>query len=279
VRVVRSVADLRFARAELSASLGFVPTMGALHAGHGSLVARARAECASVVASVYVNPMQFGPNEDLTSYPRTFDADAAMLERLGVDVLFAPSDDVMYPPGAQTSVDPGPLAAALEGERRPGHFRGVATVVLKLFNLVTPHRAYFGQKDAQQLAVIRQLTADFDLPIQIVACPIVREADGLALSSRNAYLDTQQRRDAARLSLALHGVAQSLVAGNADVATLTADAIGVLLPLRPDYIAVVEPRAFVPLVTAPASSDLLVVGAAFCGATRLIDNVAVRTPA
>jgi pantoate--beta-alanine ligase len=278
VRVVRSVADLRFARADLAAPVGFVATMGALHAGHGSLVARARAECASVVASVYVNPMQFGPSEDLALYPRTFDADAAMLERLGVDILFAPADDVMYPPGAQVTVDPGPLAAALEGERRPGHFRGVATVVLKLFNLVTPHRAYFGQKDAQQLAVIRQMTADFDLPIQIAGCPIVREADGLALSSRNAYLDTQQRRDAANLSLALHGVARSLVAGDADVAMMTAAAMEVLAPLRPDYIAVVDPRAFVPLVTATAASDLLVVGAAFCGATRLIDNVAVRTP-
>jgi pantoate--beta-alanine ligase len=252
--------------------------MGALHAGHGSLIARACAECASVIASVYVNPMQFGPKEDLASYPRTFDADAAMLERLGVGVLFAPTDEVMYPHGAQTVVDPGPLATALEGERRPGHFRGVATVVLKLFNLVTPHRAYFGQKDAQQLAVIRQMTADFDLPIQIVGCPIVREADGLALSSRNAYLHTQQRRDAANLSQALYNVARALVAGNVDVARMTADAIEVLAPLRPDYIAVVDQHAFVPLDTAPAASDLLVVGAAFCGATRLIDNVAVRTP-
>jgi pantoate--beta-alanine ligase len=252
--------------------------MGALHVGHGSLIARARAECASVVASVYVNPLQFGPSEDLARYPRPFDADVAMLERLGVDIVFAPSDDVMYPPGAQSTVDPGPLATALEGERRPGHFRGVATVVLKLFNLVTPNRAYFGQKDAQQFAVIRQLTEDFDLQIQIVGCPIVREADGLALSSRNAYLDTQQRRDAAKLSMALHAIAQALVAGDVDIAQLTAGAIDVLAPLRADYIAVVDPHAFIPLVTAPAASDLLVVGAAFCGATRLIDNVAVRTP-
>jgi pantoate--beta-alanine ligase len=252
--------------------------MGALHAGHGSLIARARAECASVVASVYVNPTQFGPTEDLALYPRTFDSDVGMLERLGVDILFAPSDDVMYPPGAQSTVDPGPLAAALEGERRPGHFRGVATVVLKLFNLITPNRAYFGQKDAQQLAVVRQMTEDFDLPIQIVGCPIVREADGLALSSRNAYLDTQQRRDAPKLSNALHGIAQALVAGDVDIARLTAGAVEILAPLRADYIAVVDPRAFVPLANATAASDLLVVGAAYCGATRLIDNVAVRTP-
>jgi pantoate--beta-alanine ligase len=278
VRVVRSIADLRFARAGLAAPVGLVPTMGALHAGHGSLVARARAECASVVASVYVNPLQFGPNEDLALYPRTFDSDVAMLERLGTDILFAPADDVMYPPGARTAIDPGPLAGALEGERRPGHFRGVATVVLKLFNLVTPQRAYFGQKDAQQLAVVRQMTADFDLPIQIVGCPIVREADGLALSSRNAYLATKERRDAANLSNALQAVAQALVAGQFDIVRLVADATALLAPLRLDYIAVVDQRAFVPLDTAPASSDLLVVGAAYCGATRLIDNVAVRTP-
>ena len=252
--------------------------MGALHAGHASLIARARAECASVVASLYVNPLQFGPSEDLARYPRPFDADAAMLERLGTDVLFAPSDDVMYPPGAQTTVDPGLIAAHLEGERRPGHFRGVATVVLKLFNLVAPQRAYFGQKDAQQLAVVRQMTADFDLPVQIVGCPIVREDDGLALSSRNAYLSSQERRDAVKLSIALQSIAQALVDGQSDIPRLIADATALLAPLRSDYIAVVDPRSFEPLVTAPALSDLLVAGAAYCGATRLIDNVGVRTP-
>lgn len=278
MRVVRSAPDLRSARAGLAGPVGFVPTMGALHAGHASLVARARAECASVVASLYVNPLQFGPREDLARYPRTFDADAAMLERLGTDVLFAPTDDVMYPPGAQSTIDPGQIAAQLEGEHRPGHFRGVATIVLKLFNLVAPQRAYFGQKDAQQLAVVRQMTADFDLPVQIVACPIVREDDGLALSSRNAYLSTQERRDAVNLPQALRSVAQALVDGKADIQRLIADATGMLAPLRLDYIAVVDPRSFAPLVTASAASDLLVVGAAYCGATRLIDNVGVRTP-
>jgi len=278
VHVVRSVSDLRAARAALSSPVGFVPTMGALHAGHASLVARARAECATVVVSVYVNPLQFGPGEDLSRYPRRFDADAAMLERIGTDLLFAPADDVMYPPGAQTTIDPGSLASQLEGERRPGHFRGVATVVLKLFNLVVPQRAYFGQKDAQQLAVVRQMTADVDLPVEIVGCPIVREDDGLALSSRNIYLSTQERRDAVKLSQALQSVAQALVAGRTDAHRLVADAAALLAPLRLDYIAVVDPRAFVPLVTAPAESDLLVVGAAYCGATRLIDNVSMRTP-
>jgi pantoate--beta-alanine ligase len=278
VRVVRTIADLRSARATLASPVGFVPTMGALHAGHGSLVARARADCASVVASVYVNPLQFGPAEDLRSYPRTFDADAAMLERLGTGIVFAPSDDTMYPPGAQITVDPGPLGERLEGERRPGHFRGVATIVLKLFNLVAPQRAYFGQKDAQQLAVIRRLAADLDLPVEIVGCPIVREDDGLALSSRNAYLSVTERGDAANLSRALAFIAQSLVAGNSDVVRAIADATTIAAPLRVDYLAVVDQRAFVPLVSAPAASDLLVVGAAFCGATRLIDNVGVRTP-
>jgi pantoate--beta-alanine ligase len=252
--------------------------MGALHAGHGSLVARARAECASVVASVYVNPLQFGPAEDLSRYPRTFDSDIAMLERLGTDVVFAPADDVMFSPGAQTTIDPGPLAAHLEGERRPGHFRGVATVVLKLFNLVAPQRAYFGRKDAQQLAVVRRMTADLDVPVEIVGCPIVREADGLALSSRNAYLTTSERRDAANLAHALHSAAQALVGGQTDAERVIADATLLLAPLRLDYIAVVDPLEFVPLATTKSTCDLLVAGAAFCGATRLIDNVAVRTP-
>ena len=252
--------------------------MGALHAGHGSLVARARAECASVVASIYVNPLQFGPAEDLARYPRPFEADAAMLERLGTDVVFAPSDSTMYPPGAQITVDPGPIGDHLEGERRPGHFRGVATVVLKLFNLVAPQRAYFGQKDAQQLAVIRRLAADLDLPVEIVGCPIVREDDGLALSSRNVYLSVTERRDAANLSRALASIAQALVGGNTDVVRAIAEAAAIAAPLRVDYLAVVDQRAFVPLVTAPAASDLLVVGAVFCGATRLIDNLGIRTP-
>jgi len=278
VRVVRTIADLHSARAGLSSPVGFVPTMGALHAGHGSLIARARADCASVVASVYVNPLQFGPTEDLGRYPRTFDSDIAMLEQLGTDVVFAPSDATMYPPGAQITVDPGPLGEHLEGERRPGHFRGVATVVLKLFNLVAPQRAYFGQKDAQQLAVVRRVTADLDLPIEIVGCPIVREDDGLALSSRNAYMSSQDRRDAANLSRALAFIAEALVAGNNDAARVIADATAIVSPLRVDYLAVVDPRAFVPLASAPAASDLLVVGAAYSGATRLIDNVGVRTP-
>src|SRR5580700_5129756 len=190
--------------------------MGALHAGHASLLARARAECASVAASIYVNPLQFGPNEDFDRYPRPFGPDVAVLERERVDLLFAPDDEAMSVAGLQFSVDPGGLARHLEGERRPGHFRGVATVVLKLFNAVSPDRAYFGKKDAQQLAVVRRMVREFDLPVDVVACPTVREADGLAISSRNRYLSEAQRRDAVRLSNALAAVVDAAAGGERD---------------------------------------------------------------
>jgi pantoate--beta-alanine ligase len=278
MRVVRTEADLRDARAALATPVGFVPTMGALHAGHVSLVSRARGECASVVASIYVNPLQFGAGEDLGRYPRTFDADKTVLRASGVDVLFAPDDAVMYPPGSNATIDPGPVADHLEGERRPGHFRGVATVVRKLFDLIAPQRAYFGQKDAQQLAVVRAMTAALDLPVEIVGCPIVREADGLAMSSRNVYLGADERREAVKLSRVLRAIAQALAVGGRDVAAITARAASMLSPLRSDYLAVVDPNAFAPLETAPRGADLLTVGAAYCGTTRLIDNVDVRTP-
>ncbi|MBV8280713.1 MAG: pantoate--beta-alanine ligase, partial [Candidatus Eremiobacteraeota bacterium] len=217
MRTAATVAQLRLLRASLPGPVGFVPTMGALHAGHLSLVARARERCSSVIASVFVNPLQFGPDEDFDRYPRTPAADAAALERAGVDVLFAPSRDEMYPPGAQFTVTPGDVAAALEGDRRPGFFTGVATVVLKLFNVVAPDAAFFGQKDAQQLAVVRRMVRDLDLPVDIVACPIVREPDGLAMSSRNAYLTPEQRAAAPRLHAALDVVADALANGARDV--------------------------------------------------------------
>lgn len=278
MRSVATAADLRQVRAALSSPVGFVPTMGALHAGHLSLIARARRECASVIASSFVNPLQFGPAEDLSRYPRTPQADADMLEGAGVDALFAPSEREMYPPGSQFVVTPGALAQHLEGERRPGFFRGVATVVLKLFNIVTPDAAYFGQKDAQQLAVVAGMVRDFDLPIRIVACPTVREPDGLALSSRNAYLDAEQRRAATRLYAALQRAAQSLADGERDIAAAVAQAEAMLPPLKMDYLAVVNRAVFEPLHAAPPNADLLVVGAAFDGSTRLIDNVEVHTP-
>ena len=278
MRTAATVAQLREARASLSGPVGFVPTMGALHEGHLSLVARARERCACVVASVFVNPLQFGPGEDFDRYPRTPAADAAALERAGVDVLFAPSRDEMYPPGAQFTVRPGPLAAYLEGDRRPGFFTGVATVVLKLFNAVAPDAAFFGQKDAQQLAVVRRMVRDLDLPIDIVACPIVREPDGLAMSSRNAYLTPEQRAAAPRLHAALTLLADAIANGARDVDAAVARAEAALPPLKMDYLAVVDPAVFEPLHEAPPQAALLVVGAAFAGATRLIDNVEVRTP-
>jgi len=273
------VTELRRLRRTLPAPVGFVPTMGALHAGHISLVERARRECASVIVSVFVNPLQFGPAEDFDRYPRTPQEDAALLERAGTDVLFAPPPDEMYPPGSQFTVVPGPLAVRLEGERRPGFFAGVATVVLKLFNIVTPDVAYFGQKDAQQLAVVSRMVRDLDLPVTIAACATVREADGLALSSRNAYLDAGQRAAAPRLYAALTQVARSLEAGERDVERAVAQAEATLPPLKMDYLAVVDPAVFEPLRAAPQDAGLLVVGAAFAGPTRLIDNMEVHTPA
>jgi len=284
LRVVSTIADARAARSALAAPLGFVPTMGALHAGHEALARRARGQCASVIASIFVNPLQFGPGEDLERYPRAFDADLSLLERCGVDLVFAPSIEDMFGGGLELSVDPGGVARHLEGERRPGHFRGVATVVLKLFNILAPDLAYFGRKDAQQLAVVRRLVRDFDLPVTIVPCSTVREADGLALSSRNAHLDAAQRAAAPNLHRALAFIANQCGgragesggrAGSSVDAILRA-ARAMLAPLRPDYLAVVDPATFEPLTSLPESGALLAVGAAYAGATRLIDNVDVR---
>ena len=277
MRICSTVAELRATRRDLAAPVGFVPTMGALHAGHESLLERARAENASLVASIFVNPLQFGPGEDLASYPRSFDDDVALLERIGCDALFAPPAAEMYPPGSQTRVEPGGVAVRLEGESRPGHFAGVATVVLKLFSLAAPDRAYFGEKDAQQLAVVRQMVRDFDVPVGIVACPIVRERDGLALSSRNRRLSDAERRDAVGLSRALRFIVESLEGGATDLGAVLRAASAELGALRKDYLEVVDPSAFVPLGSVPLGAELLAVGAAYCGTTRLIDNMKLRT--
>ncbi len=282
---IETIGEMRAARDALAAPVGFVATMGALHAGHESLVARARAECASVVVSVFVNPLQFGPHEDYARYPRALEADGEKLARLGADVLFAPAAAEMYPPDSGFAVTPGSVAAHLEGERRPYFFSGVATVVLKLFNIVRADRAYFGQKDAQQLAVIRQMVADLDLAIDVVGCPTVRESDGLALSSRNAYLNADERREAVRLSHALELIARRLSAAPnplaphaQDVTRVIQEAEATLPPLKLDYLAVVDPRRFEALTRLPPKTPLLAVGAAFAGTTRLIDNVEFRTP-
>lgn len=258
------------------ADIGLVPTMGALHAGHDSLVARARRENQRVIVSVFVNPAQFGPNEDFERYPRPFDQDRARLEALGVDAIFHPPVEQIYPPAFKTRVDPGPLADVLEGKSRPGHFAGVLTVVLKLFNLTQPKRAYFGQKDFQQVVLVRQLVRDFGLPIRIVAVPTVREPDGLAISSRNVYLDPQQRQFAAALHQAITEAARAFTAGETDPARLedlTRKRLAATAGLSVDYAAVVDDTTLSRPDRAIPGSVLAV--AVKLGSIRLIDNVVI----
>jgi len=262
----------------LAEPVGLVPTMGALHAGHLALVRAACERCKSVVVSIFVNPLQFGPQEDFARYPRRLAHDRELLSSAGVSAIFAPSVEEMYAQPPLVTVDPGSIGEHLEGERRPGHFRGVATVVLKLLELVRPQYAFFGQKDAQQLAVVQRMVSDLNCDTEIVSCPTVREPDGLALSSRNAYLSADERRAAPRLFQTLRAVAERLSAGRTDVPALLAELTPELSPLRPDYLAVVRPEEFLPLAAAPPGATLLAVGAAFAGKTRLIDNIAVKTP-
>jgi pantoate--beta-alanine ligase len=247
--------------------------MGFLHAGHLSLVAAARRECDRVVVSIFVNPTQFGPSEDYARYPRDRQRDRRLLEEAGVDLVFSPSAEEMYRVGAETVVDVGSVAEPLEGERRPGHFRGVATVVLKLLNIVAPDRAWFGEKDAQQLAVIRRLVADLDVPVEIRAGPIVREPDGLALSSRNAYLSAEERRAATVLFRAL-GEAEALWRAGERHGDVLRAAMKATLddePLtRTDYVAAADPVTFREIDRATGPVHLLL--AVFFGKTRLIDN-------
>jgi len=250
--------------------------MGFLHAGHLSLVERARRENDRVAASLFVNPKQFGPSEDLARYPRDLARDMRLLEEGGCDLLFAPDALEMYPAGFETAVDAGSVSAPLEGARRPGHFRGVATVVLKLFGILQPDRAYFGQKDAQQLAVMRKMTRDLDVPVEIVACPTVREADGLAMSSRNVYLDPDDRRAAPVLYRALSAARDRWTAGERDAEALR-QAMRAVLEAEPraraDYVSVADPETCRELdrVEGPALLSL----AAFVGKARLIDNIVV----
>ena len=254
--------------------IGFVPTMGALHAGHLSLIEAARRETSPVVVSIFVNPKQFGPNEDFARYPRTFDADRERLEDSGVDVLFAPSTEEMYPPGFRTVVNVEGLGDRLEGRTRPGHFRGVATVVIRLLEIVSPRFAYFGRKDAQQARIIRQMTSDLALDAEIVVCPIVREPDGLATSSRNAYLSPEERRAAPVLYRALDRARQAIAAGERDSARLIQTLRGVLAaePLAlPDYVEIVDANSL-EAVTA-LRDECLALLAVRIGATRLIDNM------
>ena len=274
---VASSAELRAATdaaRQRGAGVGFVPTMGALHAGHRALLARARAENDLVVASVFVNPLQFGPAEDLASYPRDREADLAVLAAEGVDLAFLPTEREMWPSPPDVRLQVGALAERLEGLVRPGHLDGVATVVAKLLHLVGPSRAYFGQKDAQQLAMVRRMVEDLAFPNQIVACPTVREPDGLAVSSRNAYLSATERQRATALYRALSAGRAAFLAGQRDPAAVEAAAREVLEAepgVAPDYVALVDPVTFEPAKQAEPGQVLAT--AARVGRTRLIDNV------
>jgi pantoate--beta-alanine ligase len=253
--------------------------MGALHEGHLSLVRAARASCGVVAASIFVNPTQFGPAEDLAKYPRSFERDCELLEREGVELVFAPSVEEMYPAGAVTWVTVEGLSDKLDGRSRPGHFRGVTTVVAKLFHVVEPDAAFFGQKDAAQVAIIRRMVRDLNLPVEIVVCPIVREADGLAMSSRNAYLDGEQRKRALVLHRSLVRVQQLVDAGERDVGRLMAagrEEFARENSVRLDYFEIVDAETLDGLES--VSGGALVAVAAFVGNTRLIDNVLLRVP-
>ena len=260
--------------------LGLVPTMGALHEGHFSLVRAAKHKCSPVVVSIFVNPKQFGPTEDLKKYPRTFEADREALASLGVDILFAPTSEEMYPAGFSTSVSVKGLSDRWEGRARPGHFDGVATVVLKLFEIVQPRVAFFGRKDAQQARIIRQMVTDLNLSTEIELCPIVREPDGLALSSRNVYLSPEDRRAAVAISRALAACKECISSGERDVARLLATIRGKLESeprLTVDYAEIVDADSFEPVRMIRGNCYVLI--AVQVGGTRLIDNAYIEPEA
>jgi pantoate--beta-alanine ligase len=280
LKVFTKIEEMRAASRSARQSgkrLGLVPTMGALHEGHLSLMRAARAACDVVAASIFVNPTQFGPNEDLAKYPRPFERDCELLERELAAFLFAPSVEEMYPPGALTWVTVDELSSKLDGRSRPGHFRGVTTVVSKLFHIVEPDMAFFGQKDAAQLAVIRRMVRDLNFSIEIVACPIVRETDGLAMSSRNAYLSPERRKQALVLHRSLMKVKQLVEAGERNAAKLldAGRAEFIRAPqVRLDYFEIVNPETLDPF--ADVSAGALVAVAAYIGTTRLIDNLLLQ---
>jgi len=276
MKVVEELAELREIRASLAKPVGLVPTMGFLHEGHLSLVRRARQECASVGVSIFVNPTQFGPTEDLANYPVDLERDLDLLKAERVDVVWTPNASTMYGPGYQTWVEVEALARYLEGEIREGHFRGVATVVTKLFNSFQPDRAYFGQKDAQQAAVIRRLVQDLNFPIEVVVCPTVREADGLAMSSRNSYLSPEERKAATVLYRALSAARQLFDSGEREADTFRTEMATVLASepgARSEYASVANPLTLEEQ-HGPIEKALLSM-AVFIGKTRLIDNMTV----
>jgi pantoate--beta-alanine ligase len=274
-----TVAEMKAACREITRAgktLGFVPTMGALHDGHLSLVRASKSQCDVTAVSIYANPLQFGPTEDLDKYPRDLEGDAAMLERLGVDLLFFPSDAEMYRPGPRTYVLVEGLYDKLDGASRPGHLRGVATVVTKLFEIIRPDRAYFGQKDAAQVAMLRRMVRDFDMDVELVVCPVAREPDGLAMSSRNVYLTPEQRQQALVLRRALMRVRAAIDQGERSSEklleigkTLIAEERGARL----DYFVIVDRDTLEPVLN--VAGGALIAVAAYFGTTRLIDNLVI----
>ena len=276
--LLKTIAETRNACERMRTTgktLGLVPTMGALHQGHLSLVRAAQASCDAVAVSIFVNPTQFGPKEDFAGYPRSLEQDCRILEAAGVDLVFAPSAAEMYPPGASTFVDVAGPSERLDGTSRPGHFRGVATVVAKLLHIFAPERAFFGQKDAAQIAVLGKMVRDLQFPVQLEVCPTVREPDGLALSSRNSYLNDEQRRQALVLYRALLTVQQQVHGGEHDPGKLIAGALRILAEepaVRLDYFSIVDPETLEDVLEVRAGAALVAV-AAFVGATRLIDNL------
>ena len=272
-----TIPDLRAARSWLPEPVGLVPTMGYLHEGHLSLARAARAECASVIATIFVNPTQFSPQEDLSTYPRDLPHDLQLLETEKVDLVWTPSPEIMYPQDYQTWITVENISQPLEGAMRPGHFRGVATVVAKLFNAATPQKAYFGQKDAQQAAVIRRMAADLNFPLEVIICPTVRENDGLAMSSRNSYLDPHERQAATILYRALSTAKSAFLTGERDPKRLRQIMGDVLQsePLaQPQYVSCAHPDTLEELEKQVSGKALLSL-AVFIGRTRLIDNIVV----
>jgi len=273
MQTVSTLADLRSTRLSFSGIVGLVPTMGSLHEGHLSLIRRAKDECDHVVVSIFINPTQFGPREDLSKYPRDPDRDLSLIEPLGADLVWMPTAEMMYPQGYQTWVEVEAMTRPLEGAMRPGHFRGVTTVVAKLFNGVQPHKAYFGQKDAQQAAVIRQMTRDLNFPIEIVVCPIVREPDGLAMSSRNVYLDPEQRKAATVLYRSLSAakeVYESGERGAEKLRQIMKDVIASEPLAQMQYVSCADYDTLEELEKVTGKTLLSM--AVFLGKTRLIDN-------
>jgi len=273
MRNVSKLAELRSARLSLDGKVGLVPTMGFLHEGHLSLIRRAREECDHVIVSIFVNPTQFGPKEDLSKYPRDIERDLKLIEPLGTDLVWMPTPEIMYPQGYQTWVEVDSITRPLEGAMRPGHFKGVTTIVAKLFNGVQPHKAYFGQKDAQQAAVIRQMVRDLNFPIEIVVCPIVREPDGLAMSSRNVYLDPDQRKAATVLFRSLNAAKELYESGERDAEKIRVQMKEVLAgePLAEvQYVSCADYDTLEELTEIKGRSLLSM--AVFVGKTRLIDN-------